>query len=221
MFSIGAIKKLSFFAEKNVDLFYVILKQRRFQMKRICFVLVSLLAITLLSCSALDNSAEDVNYPQDSALNKVVLSSASTSYAEYVLSSSSYTASQTMSVWTNVKGAVITSNTISFSAMGLPADAIITDVQFNTGTMKYTGAIVTDYLTIRKGNSTPPNEVRWYWGGAGGTTLPTDFSNPFGGQYAKDTYYVSFTATCISFSTATNCAKSYEKTKLIIKYRID
>jgi len=182
-------------------------------MKRTSFLLASLTAIVLLSCSN-DNSnpfTEDVSYPQTQALQKVIPDDE----AQQTCSSASETAtSQSIGVTITTSGATVSSNEYCFTKFStLPADAIITGVSLYTGTMTYTGGVLTNYWQIRKG---PVDYTRITNGGApGGATISTNY---FNGLPARDTYCVLVNVTCVGFGSATFCSKLYKNVKLTISY---
>ena len=201
-------------------------------MKRIRLVLASLatlVTIILLSCGYLENPnspAEDANFPEAPTLKKgspsdemqVALSSSSGSYVVLLSSSSrSFSGSPaSMSVFIPVSGATVCSQEVTFpGTSSLISNAVLTKVQVKTGTLTYNGAVTTNTLKIRKGDSTPPNEVTILGSVAGGATITTDY---FNGKLAKDTYYVSFCATCVGFGTSTFCSKSYSSVSLILSF---
>jgi hypothetical protein len=213
MFSIGAIKKLSFFAEKYVDLFYVILKQRRFQMKRTCFVLVSLLAITLLSCSALDNSAEDVNYPQDNALSKagldVATAMATTGSAKLTSGVSWYVAGVGV-------GSTKWSNELYFKFTTPPASCTITKIEFCPG------AVSVNKGTFEISRVDINNKIGYMplsWKGTGCVSTDAFYGEPVRNEFTVDffgkcTYgYYEFTSVYVP-----QCNKSYSGGNMTIYY---
>jgi hypothetical protein len=182
-------------------------------MKKTSFLFATLTALAFLSCST-DNSTsafEDVNYPQ--TLQKVVPPGDEVQQTCY---SETYTASKTMGIVIYNPGQTANSFELEFPEPStLPKNAVLTNVQVNTGSsITYTGAVLTNYLIIRKLTSnTPPAQIPW--GGAVNTLLTT---NAFNGELARDKYYVSFNATCVGFGTANICSKSYSKVKLILHY---
>jgi len=191
-------------------------------MKRTSFLLASLTAILLLSCGFLDNSdssAEEMDYPKANALNKAALSSASENYTAALSSSSmGFTASKAMSVAMKT-GETANSNELEFKVpSSVPTNAIIRKIEVYTGSsLSATGTPLTNSLKIRKGAS---SDTTIYWGGAVGKTIETNY---FNNDPARDTYYVSFNATCLSGAIVSGvqtnvCSKSYNNVKFILYY---
>jgi hypothetical protein len=182
-------------------------------MKRTLLAFVSLATIALLSCS-FDSSnplAEEMNLPQAQALQKVMPNDE----AQQTCTSKSYTASQSIGIFTTVSGETLNSNEYIFTLPGtLPTDAVLTKVQLNTGSMTSSGAVVTNYWQIRKGIS---KFTTITCGAGSNVNLSTSF---FNGDPTRDTYYVSFSATCAGLSAGTPriCSKSYSSVKLILDY---
>jgi len=178
-------------------------------MKKTSFLLASLTAIVLLSCSN-DNSnsfTEDVNYPQTQALQKVIPDDE----AQQTCYVDTYTASQTIGVTITTSGATVRSPEYAFTPTGVPTNATITGIDLNTGTMTYTGAVLTNYWKVRKGSKYADLP-----GGAGSNvSLSTTGLN---GELAKDTYYVSVDVTCVGFGTAKYCSKLYSRVNFSLHY---
>jgi hypothetical protein len=185
-------------------------------MKRTLLAFASLTAIILLSCGSLEN----LNSPEEDisvkSLNKAALSSASDSYTAATSSSSrSYSGSPaSMSVIMYSAGTTANSGEVTFTLPGtLTSTAKLTKVQVKVGALTYNGAVTTNFLRIRKGTS---DEAIIYGSVAGNTTITTDY---FNGQPAKDTYYVSFNATCVGTGGIANiCSKSYNPVNLILYF---
>jgi hypothetical protein len=186
-------------------------------MKRTSFLLASLTAIALLSCSSdnLTSTAEDVNYPQTPALQKVVPPG---DELQQTCGSKSYTASKTMGIPIDPK---VTANSIEveFTLPGtLPKDARLTKVEVNTGNITTNiGTLQVHYLQIRKLLS---GIILIPWNGGANMTLAT---NDFNGEYARDTYYVSYNATCLAPGNYNGlpvnfCSRLYSNVKLILYY---
>jgi hypothetical protein len=185
-------------------------------MKRTLLALASLTAILLLSCNSIENSSassEDLDFSQTPTLQKII----PIDEAQATCYSKKYTPTtpQTMTVFITTSGASDYSGEMTFSGPStLPTNATITNIEAYTGRIdSYNGAVLTNHLKIRKGlvYTTIP------WGGAAGQTLTT---HDFDGLPARDTYYVSFNATCVGFGTsiAKICSKTYSGVTLTIHY---
>lgn len=85
------------------------------------------------------------------------------------------------------------SSTATFTVSGLPANAKITKLQINTGTMTYAGGMLTNYLILSKSGASNTEHIPW--NGSGSTTLT---SNGFLLEPANGTYTISFNCTCIT-----------------------
>lgn len=100
------------------------------------------------------------------------------------------TSSGKMSVALNV-GATGDSSSVSIRVSGLPANAVITKLEVNTGSLSYQGGVVTNYLTITSSNG---RTEQIPWGGAANKTLTT---HNFLASSANGTYTLSFNSTCV------------------------
>lgn len=100
------------------------------------------------------------------------------------------TTSKKMSLVLSV-GETNDSSTIDFKVSGLPTNAVITKLEVYTGSLSYTGGILTNYLTITSSNGRT-EEIAW--NGAAKKTLTT--SN-FLASRANGTYTISFNGTCL------------------------
>lgn len=83
------------------------------------------------------------------------------------------------------------SSEATINVSGLPAKAVITKMTINTGSLSYTGAVVTNYLTIRSSND---RIEQIPWNGQANKTLTT---NGFLASLANGTYKLSFNSTCV------------------------
>lgn len=127
--------------------------------------------------------------------------------------SRTFRASGKMSVALKVDS-VGTSNEVSIRVSGMPAKAVITKMTINTGSLSYTGAVLTNYLTI----SSNGRSERIYWGGQANTDLNT--SN-FLASKANGTYTISFNAKCMggafAYGKRTNIGtKTYNRPSITI-----
>lgn len=103
------------------------------------------------------------------------------------------TSSGTMSLALK-KGQTGNSSEVTFRVSGLPANAVITKLEVNPGSLKsYSGAVLTNYLTMTSSNRSSAENVTW--NGKENTTLKT---SGFLASNANGTYTISFNATCIS-----------------------
>ncbi len=89
------------------------------------------------------------------------------------------------------KGSTGDSSTVSFNVSGLPANAKITKIEVYTGSLTYTGAVLTNYLTLQGKNSGITEQIAW--NGAANKTLT---ASNFKATTANDTYTISFNSTC-------------------------
>lgn len=90
------------------------------------------------------------------------------------------------------KGNTGNSSIVSFTVSGLPVNAKVTKIEINTGSLTYSGAMLTNYLTLSSSNKTTAEKITW--NGAANTTLT---SNGFLATMANGTYQISFNCTCI------------------------
>jgi hypothetical protein len=181
-------------------------------MKRTLLVLASLMAIALLSCS--DNSnplAGEMYLPQEQTLPKVITSDE----IQQTCSSQKYQASQSIGASSTVIGTIMNSPEYAFTLpKTLPKDAVITNIEIKTGSFTYNGGVLINYFKIRKGLY----DYDLIYGNVGNTTIGTHY---FDGELARDTYYVSLNATCLSLSpigVGGICSKLYTRVELTIYY---
>ncbi len=103
------------------------------------------------------------------------------------------TSSGTMSLALR-KGQTGNSSEVTFRVSGLPANAVITKLEVNPGSLKsYSGAVLSNYLTVSSSNRSSAEKVSW--NGRENLDLKT---SGFLASKANGTYTVSFNATCIS-----------------------
>lgn len=100
------------------------------------------------------------------------------------------TSSGKMSVVLNV-GATGDSSRVSIRVSGLPANAKITKIEVNTGSLSFQGGVVTNYLTIESSNG---RSEKIAWAGAANKTLTT---HNFLASTANGTYTLYFNSTCV------------------------
>jgi uncharacterized protein YjdB len=110
------------------------------------------------------------------------------------------------------------SSVVSFTVSGLPANSTITKFEVHTGTLTYTGAMLTNYLNLVSSNRTGVEHISW--GGAGNTTLQ---SSLLSGTPAAGTYQISFNCTCLGGAIVggilTNTGtKSYKNPYIVVYY---
>lgn len=85
------------------------------------------------------------------------------------------------------------SNELSFRVTGLPANAVISYIEINTGSLSFTGTMLTNYLTLKSSNNS--EEDRISWNGSANKTLK---SSLFKDKPANGTYKISFNCTCLA-----------------------
>lgn len=100
------------------------------------------------------------------------------------------TSSGKMSVILSV-GQTGDSSSVTINVTGLPANAIITKLEVNTGSLTYQGGVLTNYLTISSSNG---RSEQIAWNGAANKTLTT---SKFLASSANGTYTLSFNSTCL------------------------
>ena len=100
------------------------------------------------------------------------------------------TSSGKMSVILSV-GQTGDSSSVTINVTGLPANAIITKLEVNTGSLTYQGGVLTNYLTISSSNG---RSEQIAWNGAANKTLTT---SKFLASTANGTYTLSFNSTCL------------------------
>lgn len=83
------------------------------------------------------------------------------------------------------------SSELQIRVSGLPEKAVITKMTINTGSLSYTGAVVTNYLTVESSNN---RTEQIPWNGQANKTLTT---NGFLASLANGTYTLKFNATCV------------------------
>jgi hypothetical protein len=101
-----------------------------------------------------------------------------------------YTASGKMSAILSV-GQTGDSSSVTINVLGLPANAIITKLEVNTGSLTYQGGVLTNYLTISSSNGRSEQIAS---NGAANKTLTT---SRFLASSANGTYTLSFNSTCM------------------------
>lgn len=84
------------------------------------------------------------------------------------------------------------STLVSITVSGLPADAVITRMTVDTGTMTYNGAVLCNYMTVSSSNGRTEQVA---WTGQANQTLET---SRFLASPANGTYTLSFNATNMS-----------------------
>lgn len=104
--------------------------------------------------------------------------------------SSTYNSTKKMSVILPVK-TTGDSSEIQIRVSDLPKKAVITKMIINTGSLSYTGAVVTNYLTIKSSNN---RTEQIPWNGQANKNLTT---NGFLASLANGTYTLKFNATCV------------------------
>jgi len=128
-----------------------------------------------------------------SALLIITMAFTTTTSAYAATGTKKVTSSGTMSLALK-KGQSGNSSEVTFRVSGLPANAVITKLEVNPGSLKsYTGAVLTNYLTVASSNSNSTENVTW--NGKENTTLR---ASGFLASNANGTYKISFNATCIS-----------------------
>ncbi|WP_349669798.1 hypothetical protein [Lacrimispora sp.] len=127
-----------------------------------------------------------------SALLVITMAFTATTSAYAATGTKKVTSSGTMSLALN-KGQTGNSSEVTFRVSGLPTNAVITKLEVNPGSLKYSGAVLTNYLTVSSSNRSSAEKVTW--NGKENTTLRT---NGFLASKANGTYTISFNATCIS-----------------------
>lgn len=92
------------------------------------------------------------------------------------------------------KGETGFSSYVTFKVSGLPAEAKVTKIEVNVGSLSFQGGVMTNYLELTSSNNAEPEIISW--GGEQNVTLTskTFFSNTI----ANGTYLIRFNATCIS-----------------------
>jgi len=88
------------------------------------------------------------------------------------------------------KGKTGDSSAVSFTVSGLPANARITQIEINTGTLSSSGTVVVNYLKLAKSGESYVEQIPW--NGSGNTKLT---ANGFKVKLANGTYTISFNAT--------------------------
>lgn len=122
----------------------------------------------------------------------VVLVFATTTTAFAATGNKKVTSSGKMSIVLNT-GQTGNSSAVSFKVSGLPTNAVITKLEVNTGSLSsYSGAMLTNYLTLTSSNKTTAEKITW--GGQANTTLK---SNGFLATKANGTYTITFNCTCL------------------------
>lgn len=113
-----------------------------------------------------------------------------------VSSSTTFAATKTKKVTSSGKMSVALdqgtsgdSTEVRFNVSGLPANAVITKLEVNVGSLTYQGGMLTNYLTV----SCNGTDERIPWGGAANKTLTT---SKFVGENPNTTYTISFNSTC-------------------------
>jgi hypothetical protein len=120
----------------------------------------------------------------------LVFATATTAFA--ATGNKKVTSSGKMSIVLN-KGQTGNSSAVSFTVSGLSTNAVITKLEVNTGSLSsYSGAILTNYLTLTSSNRTTAEKITW-----GGQTNTTLKSNGFLASRANGTYTITFNGTCL------------------------
>jgi hypothetical protein len=181
-------------------------------MKKMSFILASLLAITLLSCNSHDNSSEDANYPQANVLDKEVLASA----AVAATTGSAKLTSSTCGVISVPVGSYAWSCEKCFNFTIPPEGCTITNITFCPGAVATNkGTFTISYLEI----SNDDYYTRLNWNGTGcvsttafnGLPARNEFCASF---YGKCTYgYYEFTSVYVP-----QCNKSYSGGNMTLTY---
>nr|WP_288826953.1 hypothetical protein [uncultured Clostridium sp.] len=128
-----------------------------------------------------------------SALLIMTMAFTTTTSAYAATGTKKVTSSGKMSIVLN-KGQTGNSSEVTFRVSGLPANAVITKLEVNPGSLKsYSGAMLTNYLTITSSNRSSAEKVSW--NGKENTTLTT---SGFLASRANGTYTISFNCTCLS-----------------------
>lgn len=104
--------------------------------------------------------------------------------------SRTYNSTKKMSVILPVK-TTGDSSEIQIRVSDLPKKAVITKMIINTGSLSYTGAVVTNYLTIKSSNN---RTEQIPWNRQANKNLTT---NGFLASLANGTYTLKFNATCV------------------------
>lgn len=116
-----------------------------------------------------------------------------TTTANAATGSKKVTSSGKMSIVLN-KGQTGNSSAVSFKVSGLPANAVITKLEVNPGSLSsYSGAVLTNYLTLTSDNKSTAEKIAW--SGQADRTLK---SSGFLASRANGTYTITFNATCLS-----------------------
>ncbi|WP_097004418.1 hypothetical protein [Lacrimispora amygdalina] len=128
-----------------------------------------------------------------SALLIMTMAFTTTTSAYAATGTKKVTSSRTMGLALK-KGQTGNSSEVTFRVSGLPANAVITKLEVNPGSLKsYSGAVLTNYLTVSSSNRSSAEKVAW--NGRENLTLRT---SGFLASKANGTYTISFNATCIS-----------------------
>ena len=128
-----------------------------------------------------------------SALLIMTMAFTTTTSAYAATGTKKVTSSRTMGLALK-KGQTGNSSEVTFRVSGLPANAVITKLEVNPGSLKsYSGAVLTNYLTVSSSNRISAEKVAW--NGRENLTLRT---SGFLASKANGTYTISFNATCIS-----------------------
>lgn len=119
-----------------------------------------------------------------------------------------------MSVVLN-EGVTGDSSIATIKVSGLPANAVITKMEVNPGTLSFQGGVLTNYLTIASSNGRSENIS---WNGAANKTLTT---SKFLASSANGTYTLSFNSTCISGAIVSGSkldigTKTYSKPSIVV-----
>ncbi|WP_077610218.1 hypothetical protein [Clostridium sp. Marseille-P2415] len=141
-----------------------------------------------------------------------------TTAAYAAASSKTVSSSKSMSVILK-EGSSGDSNIISFRVSGLPANATVTKIEVNTGSLSFKGAVLTNKLILTSSNKATEASVAWNGASNSKLTFKTQFYN----TPANGTYDIRFNATClggyiergIKLDTGT---KTYSRPSITIYY---
>lgn len=144
------------------------------------------------------------------------LSVASTTTVSAAYRTKKVTATKKMTVGLNV-GRTGSSNEITFSFTGLPSNAVISALRINPGSLTYSGAVVSQSLTVRNSKTGVSQTIPWL-----GVPKRDVDADAFVGTKANGTYALSFVATCeagpIGYPQTNYGWKSYSNSYIEIEY---